>query len=169
MKILILILISTCTFAQLPGTGSLSIKNAAGAGRSISQEVDGNEVGNKSLTTLSVTAGKTAPHSMTEFFGYTHIQVPGAPQSPSAVNNAPSGINISWSAPVTGGAVVTYNIHRNEEGTGYNYLATVDVSVTSYNDPNANLTSTLTYTYRIEACNTAGCGDLSAETNQIIY
>jgi hypothetical protein len=44
----------------LPSSGSLSIKNAAGAGRSIAQEVDGNLTGNKSLLTLSQAAGSGA-------------------------------------------------------------------------------------------------------------
>ena len=70
MKVLLLLLFAIPTFAQLPTSGSLALKNAAGAGRSISQQVDGNETGNKSLTTLSVTASKTAPHSMLEFYGY---------------------------------------------------------------------------------------------------
>lgn len=54
----------------LPTTGSLSIMDGAGTTRSIAREVDGNVTGTKSLTTLSVSAGKTAPHSMLEFYGY---------------------------------------------------------------------------------------------------
>lgn len=55
----------------LPVSGSLSIKNAAGNDRSIAYCVDGNITGDKSLSTLSVSAGKSAPHAMTEFYGYT--------------------------------------------------------------------------------------------------
>jgi hypothetical protein len=52
-------------------SGSLGIISAPQAGcSSISQAVDGNVTPPKSLTTLSVAAGKTAPHAMTEFYGY---------------------------------------------------------------------------------------------------
>lgn len=54
----------------LPTSGNLSIKDGAGTTRSIAREVDGNVTGDKSLTTLSITASKTAPHSMLEFYGY---------------------------------------------------------------------------------------------------
>lgn len=57
----------------LPTTGSLSLKAAAGTTRSIANEVDGNLTGNKSLSSLSVSAGKSAPHSMLEFYGYTSV------------------------------------------------------------------------------------------------
>lgn len=74
MRILILLLISVSTFAQLPETGSLSLKSAAGVGRSISQEVDGNETGNKSLSTLCATA-VVSPCTILAFRGW----FPGAP------------------------------------------------------------------------------------------
>lgn len=60
-------------------SGSISIKTAAGSGRSI--DTDGRtDISSGSLVTLStgnvVTSGNTidgaAPHSMTEFYGYTH-------------------------------------------------------------------------------------------------
>jgi hypothetical protein len=57
----------------MPLSGSLGIKSCpdGGACTSIAQAVDGNTSGNKSLTTLSVSTGKVAPHSMLEFYGYT--------------------------------------------------------------------------------------------------
>lgn len=55
----------------LPISGNLSLKNTAGVGRDISLEVEGSVItGNKSLASISVLAGKTTPHAMTEFFGY---------------------------------------------------------------------------------------------------
>lgn len=72
----------------LPGSGSLSIKNAAGAGRSISQEVDGNETGNKSLLTLSTTAGKTAPHGMVEFYNYSNVATTNVNLTSTAVTGS---------------------------------------------------------------------------------
>lgn len=57
----------------LPLSGELSIKAAASIPRSIANEVDGNLTGDKSLRSLSVTAGKSAPHSMLEFYGYSSV------------------------------------------------------------------------------------------------
>ena len=56
----------------MPASGSLGIKICPGsvACTSISQAVDGNVTGDKSLSTLSTTAGKSAPHCMREFYGY---------------------------------------------------------------------------------------------------
>lgn len=55
---------------QLPETGSLSIKDAAGEERSIARMVDGNVTGNKSLVTLAGTAVIPLPASMLDFRGY---------------------------------------------------------------------------------------------------
>ena len=62
----------------IPSSGNVSIKSAAGSGRSIDTEVQ--SVSSGSLVTLStnaVTSGNTidgaSPHSMREFMGYTHI------------------------------------------------------------------------------------------------
>jgi len=56
----------------LPASGNLSLKDAATISRSIAQEVDGNIIGDKSLCALSLTALKTAPHGMREFYGYSN-------------------------------------------------------------------------------------------------
>ena len=55
-------------------SGDLSILGAAGTNRSIACEVDGNITPPKSLCSLSVSAGKTAPHGMTEFYGYSSVK-----------------------------------------------------------------------------------------------
>lgn len=56
----------------MPASGCLGILSCPGsvACTSISQAVDGNVTPPKSLCALSVTAGKSAPHGMTEFYGY---------------------------------------------------------------------------------------------------
>lgn len=54
----------------LCSSGSLSIKTTAGTNRSISTEVG---TGSGSLSALSVSAGKSAPHCMREFYGYSNI------------------------------------------------------------------------------------------------
>ena len=50
-------------------SGSLSICATAGTNRSIATAVTSSSSG--SLSTLSVAAGKGAPHAMTEFYGYS--------------------------------------------------------------------------------------------------
>ena len=59
----------------IPTTGNISIKGAAGSGRSIDAEVA--SVSSGSLVTLSTNAVaynnvKTSPYGMREFMGYTH-------------------------------------------------------------------------------------------------
>jgi len=55
----------------IPVSGSLSIKGTAGTCRSICQAVvDGGGGASGSLSTLSVNAGKSAPHCIREFYGY---------------------------------------------------------------------------------------------------
>ena len=59
----------------LCSSGSLSILGTAGTNRSIACEVDGDVTPPKTLCTLSESAGKSAPHSMLEFYGYSSIGV----------------------------------------------------------------------------------------------
>lgn len=54
----------------LCSTGSLSICGTAGTNRSISTEVS---TGSGSLSALSISADKSAPHSMLEFYGYASV------------------------------------------------------------------------------------------------
>jgi hypothetical protein len=57
---------------SMPASGCLGILSCPGsvACTSISQAVSGNVTPPKSLCALSVSAGKSAPHGMTEFYGY---------------------------------------------------------------------------------------------------
>lgn len=56
----------------MPASGCIGIITCPNsvACTSIAQAVDGNVTPPKSLSTLSVSAGKTAPHAMTEFYNY---------------------------------------------------------------------------------------------------
>ena len=56
----------------MPSSGSIGLKYCVGttACSSLSQAVDGNQTGDKSLSTLSTKAGKSTPHSMREFYNY---------------------------------------------------------------------------------------------------
>ena len=57
----------------MPASGCIGIITCPNsvACTSIAQAVDGNVTPPKSLATLSATAGKSAPHSMTEFYSYS--------------------------------------------------------------------------------------------------
>jgi hypothetical protein len=58
----------------MPLSGCLGIISCPGGTcTSIAQAVDGNVTPPKSLSALSVSAGKSAPHSMLEFYGYAPV------------------------------------------------------------------------------------------------
>lgn len=153
----------------LPTTGSLSIKGAAGAGRSISQEVDGNETGNKSLTTLSTTAGKTANHSMLEFYGYSSCTAaPNAVTGASAtLGGTPANdITVSWTPDSLGQTARQFRIERSAQTAGTRvFVANVAAgSGDTYTDN--DLTSDQ-YTYHVRAENPCG-NSLYVDTNSVI-
>lgn len=165
MRTLFLLIVCCPAFAQLPYSGSLSIKTAAGAGRSIAQEVNGNTSGNKSLSTLSVTAGKAAPHSMLEFRGYTSIEAPGAPQSVSATDIYGDGIYIYWSAPSTGDPVNHYLVYFSIDGGDPLPLG---VQSSPYVHPHSELSGGATYQYYVFAVNDGGTSQAGI-SNSITY
>ena len=75
-------------------TGNLSICATAGACRSISTAVG---TGSGSLSALSVSAGKSAPHCMREFYGFSLLYV-----VPTSINfeAIPSNCNVCICASV---------------------------------------------------------------------
>jgi hypothetical protein len=146
----------------LPTSGSLSIKSAAGAGRSISQEVDGNETGNKSLTTLSETAGKTAPHGALEFYGYSSSTAPSVPGNVvAAYDSVGLDIDVTWDA--ASGTVDNYRIEKSTNGGAYSFLADTGLTL-SYSD--ASVSPGSTYKYRVRAENTTGNSEF-VESNSV--
>lgn len=152
----------------LPASGSLSIKGAAGVGRSISQEVDGNETGNKSLATLSTSAGKSAPHGMIEFYSYTSVVVAPGPVSNVTTNNInPFGIEVGWDAPSTGGSPTNYRVEMSEDGGPFSLYDNNGTSVT-ITILNSDLTVGLDYQFRIRAENSAGNSTYTTSSS-IIY
>lgn len=170
MRIIILLLISVTTFAQLPSSGSLSLKSAAGAGRSISQEVDGNETGNKSLTTLSLTVGFTAPHSILEFYGYPPAPaVPGTPSNCVATSNDPNGIDLSWDHPASGGTPTYTRISVSVNGGASTFLVDVTYPTNTYNHAHADLTTGNSYVYNFQSYNASGAGAASCTAASVTY
>lgn len=167
MRILFLLLISISAFGQLPESGSLSLKSAAGAVRSISSAVDGNETGNKSLTTLSVTAGKTAPHSMLEFYGYDPCSVGPDPVTSADATNNTNDITVTWVEATTGDGASQFRIERNVASSPgvWTFQAVVAIG-SSFIITDTGLSAD-TYTYRVRAEN--ACGNSAyVETNAIV-
>ena len=119
-------------------TGNISIKTAAGSGRSI--DTDGRtDISSGSLVTLStgdvVTAGNTidgsAPHGMLEFRGYQHIQ-------------SMSGIGISFvGRPASSGA------HMARINTADNFGMGMSVIITGFEYQFAHIYNFFTSTYSI--------------------
>lgn len=152
----------------LPASGSLSIKSAAGASRSISLEVDGNETGNKSLRTLLTSAGKTS--TMTEFYSYSGAGT-GCSAAPNAVSSANAGVvsndvTITWTPDTLGDDATQFRIERDAQSNpGYTFVANVAVgSGDSYTD---NDLVSDQYTYRVRAEN--ACGNSSyVQTGSVI-
>lgn len=173
MRLLLLLLLPIISFAQLPTTGSLSIKSAAGAGRSISQQVDGNETGNKSLTTLSTTAGFTAPHSMLEFYGYPTSTAPDPVTNCSASINWGTGMPITWTLPADLTGVDWIRVKIKENGS-YRTVGTIEVyyynnTQTSHTWPHADLTEGSSYSYDISTGNDIDGPSVTCVTSALIY
>lgn len=122
----------------IPSSGNISIKGAAGSGRSI--DTDGRtDISSGSLVTLStgdvVTAGNTidgsAPHGMREFAGYQHIQTM-------------SGISTSFiGRPASSGA------HMARINTANNFGMGMSVIITGFEYLISHYYSFFTSTYSI--------------------
>ena len=148
----------------LPDSGSLSLKTAAGEGRSIAQEVDGNTTGNKSLTTLSVTAGKSAPHAMSEFYGYPPLEPPGVPQNVVATRDG-DDIVVTWDPPSSGGEVSSYELFYTEDGGSSNYIG---IESSPFIHDQSELTLDVTYQYLVYAANASGTSS-EGVSNSLLY
>jgi hypothetical protein len=74
----------------LATTGSLSLKSASGFGRNIQLEVQGNNTGNASLSTLATTASLAKNHLA--FYGYCAF--------------TPSFSTVCWKSPTTGTSTI---------------------------------------------------------------
>jgi len=140
---------------SLPTSGNLSIKSAAGTDRCIACEVDGDETGNKNLTTLANSANFSLPVAITDFYGYPPANLSVSPTSVSIGYNGTSSYtltvtsDVNWSANVTSGSsyvsitsgstgsndgTITFSMTENTDKNNYHY-ATITVSD---DDGNAN-------------------------------
>lgn len=147
----------------LPLSGVLGIVSGTGvtSDRSIALEVDGNEVGSKSLSALAATAGIALPASMTDFYGYS-ASPPGPPENVQAVDQG-AGIDVGWSQPLTGGTVDYYVVERNQDTSGWTFLE----QTTAFSVQDLTTISGSLYVYRVYAHNSAG-DSAAVESNSIL-
>ena len=105
--------------------------------------------------------GESEPSNEVSATPKTH---PSAPQNLQATAGL-LYVNLSWSPPANdGGSVITeYKIYRGTFSGGESYLATVDGSITWYND--TSVSKGQTYYYYVTAVNDAGESDNSTEIN----
>ena len=89
--------------------------------------------------------------------------IPGAPTNLRTITGE-SFINLSWDAPESDGGfeIVNYMIYRGTTPDGEGFFAQIG-DVSFYND--TNVTTGLTYFYKVRAKNSIGQGPLSNEIN----
>jgi hypothetical protein len=95
---------------------------------------------------------------------------PGTPTNLEASAASESRVNLAWSA-ATGAAVERYRIERRTGTSGaFVPIDSVSGGTVAYQD--TGLTPSTQYTYRVQACNTAGCSSYSntatATTGQVV-
>jgi fibronectin type 3 domain-containing protein len=78
---------------------------------------------------------------------------PGTPSSLTATAVSPSQINLAWSPG--SGSVDWHFIERSSPGVSFTRIDSIAGSAAFY--ANTSLTDSTTYTYRVTACNAAGC------------
>lgn len=74
-------------------------------------------------------------------------------------------ITLTWSAPATGGAVVTYNVLRGTSSGTETQLATVSAPTTTYVDSTG--VGGVKYFYEVSGTNTGGTGPVSNEVSAV--
>ena len=92
------------------------------------------------------------------------IPKPGAPSVPSAASAGIRSVAVAWSAPTTGGPTSYYVVTPYLNGNAQT-PTTVNGSPAPTSTTVTGLTAGATYTFRVAACNSSGCGSQSADSN----
>lgn len=79
---------------------------------------------------------------------------PGAPAALAAAAVSDTRIDLSWTAPATGGTVTTFHIEAATGGGAFTGIATVPATATGYS--HTGLTASTTWDYRVRASNSDG-------------
>lgn len=113
---------------------------------------------------------KSLPVDMLRFLGYSHLQVPDAITSPSAVlsGNKNGGIRLTWTNPIGGSTHEYTRIEVSENGGAFTTLDTVPASTQMYTY-RTGLISSNEYSYRFYATNSAGDSPVSDTTTPIVF
>jgi cellulose 1,4-beta-cellobiosidase len=142
--------------------GSSSTKNLAGT---VTSGTSYTHTGLQPSTTYYyyITAVNSAGESGYSYYGSAATSssggggetVPSAPTGVTAAAQSSSSIQISWTAPSSGGTPTYYNIWRASSADGtYTTIGSVYGTTTSYT--NTNLSASTTYYYKVDAQNSAG-------------
>jgi Fibronectin type III domain len=101
---------------------------------------------------------------------------PGAPQTMATptVMVGPGLVSLTWAAPPGGGAINSYDVESQPDGSGTPTLQTVQAPATSATIPlgvciypAGNCSAASGYTFRVRAHNGAGCGPYSSATTSV--
>jgi hypothetical protein len=91
----------------------------------------------------------------------TGVAAPGPPSGLQATAVSQSQVNLAWTAST--GTVETYRIERRTASGSFAVIATVGGGTLAHQD--TGLDAGTEYTYRVEACNAAGCSGYSNEAS----
>jgi len=142
----------------LVSSGDISLIAAFQPTRSICWELYTNYTGPRNLTTMSLEADFSAPHSITEFYGYTACE--------ETVPSAPTGITATWL--IQGVISVAFTRPGDADGVDIQYStdnATWDYFLVEHytgSSPYATSTSCDNEYFRVRGYNCAGDGSWSS-------
>ena len=88
------------------------------------------------------------------------VVAPAQPSAPSASAQSATEIEVTWSAV---SSATSYKLYRSTTVSGSTLQVGGDLATTTYTD--SELSANTDYFYQLEACNSAGCSELSPEVS----
>jgi len=160
---------STTATALMSGT-SMAAPHVAGVAAQYLQQSTGatpvqvaGAITASATTAKVVNAGSGTPNRLL-YTNPASATRPGAPRSLSAAASSQGGIQLSWSAPISGGAPTGYRVYRSTSSGTETYLAAVGL-VTQYRDQSVRPGTR--YYYKVVALNAYGVGPFSNEASAV--
>jgi hypothetical protein len=108
---------------------------------------------------VSYSGGNVVFAALSSSVATTTLMVPGAVSGVTLSNLSSSGAALSWTAPVSGGAVATYTVQYRLSGSSTWSIATASDVATSYTL--SGLQASTAYDFSVFAINAAGSGAVS--------